>query len=411
MINLVSVMKTVIKQIHICQVVASINENTGGSANAIAYLAQALSQQNICSHLFTLDYQEHGKQTSITDVILHSYPATKLAKYVRGFQPNVSLALQKLALTELHLIHNHGLWMFPNLYARQAAMSNDLPLVISPIGMLEAWSLKNSWFKKLPAWFLYENQNLKSATAFHATSYEEAQSIRKVNLRQPIATIPNGVHLPNLSNKPNREVLVNIFPELADKKWLVFLSRIHPKKGLDNLLLVWKTLANQFPDWHLIIAGPDLIGYQAELEQMTAELGLGQKTTFTGMLSGQYKASALSNADLFVLPTHSENFGIAIAESLSYGVPVVTTKGAPWQDLEHYGCGWWIDDTQQALADALVEGMEMSSQERQIMGLKGRSLVETKYAWDAIAKEMASVYQWILDGGEPPSCVKFYGFE
>lgn len=409
--NIVFAMKTFLKEVQICQVVASINENIGGPANSVANLAQALSEQNICSHLFTLDYPNHGKQTSIADVILHSYPATQLAKYLRGFQPNANLALQELASTEINLIHNHGLWMFPNLYARQAAIKNDLPLIISPRGMLEAWSLKNSFFKKLPAWFLYENQNLKSATAFHATCYEEENSIRKLNFRQPIAIIPNGVNLPNLSTKPSREVLVNIFPELAEKKWLLFLSRIHPKKGLDNLLLVWKTLANQFPDWHLIIAGSDLIGYQTKLEIMTAELGLGHQTTFTGMLSGQYKASALSNADLFVLPTHSENFGIAIAESLAYKVPVITTKGTPWQDLEQNGCGWWIDNTQQALTDALVEGMEMSSQERQVMGLRGRSLVETKYAWNAIAFQMASVYQWILRGEEAPSCVKFYGFE
>jgi glycosyltransferase involved in cell wall biosynthesis len=403
--------KISLKQTNICQVVSSINENVGGPAYSVANLAQALSQQNIYSHLLTLDYQEHGKQTSIANVTLHSYPATKLTKYLRGFQPHANFALQQLALTKLDIIHNHGLWMFTNLYARQAAMSNDLPLVISPRGMLEAWSLKNNWFKKLPAWFFYENQNLKSATAFHATSYEEAQSIRQLNFHQPIAIIPNGVSLSHLENQPEREVLANSFPEISNKRWLLFLSRIHPKKGLDNLLLVWQTLANRFSDWHLIIAGPDLIGYQAELELMTAELGLGQKTTFTGMLSGIHKASALGNADLFVLPTHSENFGIAIAESLAYKVPVITTKGAPWQDLESYGCGWWIDNTQQALTDALVEGMEMSSQKRQLMGLKGRSLVETKYAWNAIAFQMASVYQWILGGGSAPSCVKFYGLE
>jgi len=398
---------TIQNRYDICQVVASINENVGGPAYSVANLAQALSQQNIYSHLFTLDYQHHGKQTSIEDVILHSYPATGIAKYLRGFQPNASLALQELAATKLDLIHNHGLWMFPNLYARQAALRNHLPLVISPRGMLEPWSLKNSRLKKLPAWFLYEQQNLKSATAFHATSHEEAQSIRKLNFRQPIAIIPNGVNLPNLSSQHSREVLVKLFPELTEKKWLLFLSRIHPKKGLDNLIFVWKTLCNKFPDWHLVIAGSDLIGYQAKLELMTAELGLKQNITFTGMLSGQHKASALSNADLFVLPTHSENFGIVIAESLAYKVPVVTTKETPWQDLERYRCGWWIEDTKQALTDALVEGMEMLPQDRKVMGLRGRDLVETKYAWGASAKHMAGVYQWILGGGATPSCVKF----
>ncbi|WYL99579.1 MAG: glycosyltransferase [Gloeotrichia echinulata CP02] len=402
-------MKTVLQQAYVCHVVANINENSGGPAYSVTNLAQALSVQGISPHLFTLDYQGHGKQVSTTNVNLHSYTATKLAKYLRGFQPSASHALQKLAATELDLIHNHGLWMFPNLYARQAATRNNLPLLISPRGMLEAWSLRNSWLKKLPAWFLYEQQNLQKAIAFHATSKEEAKSLRQLNFRQPIAVIPNGVSIPNLDTQPSREVLCSLFPELTAKKWLLFLSRIHPKKGLDNLLLVWKTLVKQFPDWHLVIAGPDLIGYQAKLEELTATLQLQSQVTFTGMLSGEQKASALSNADLFILPTHSENFGIAIAESLAYGVPVITTKGAPWQDLETYGCGWWIENNQQGLRNALVDAIEMSGSERQAMGVKGRNLVDTKYSWNAIAKDMASVYHWILSGGEPPSCVQFYG--
>lgn len=399
-------MKTHTQQLRICQVVASINEVVGGPAYSVTNLAQSLSEQGIFSHLFTLDYQNAGKQVPTKNVQLHSYTATKLARYFRGFQPSAGYALQQIASSELDLIHNHGLWMFPNLYARQAAVKNKLPLVISPRGMLESWSLKNSWFKKLPAWYLYEQQNLKKAIAFHATSEEEAQSIRKLNFHQPIALIPNGVSLPELSNLPSREVLFSNFPELTHKKWLLFLSRIHHKKGIDNLLIVWKKLVSQFPDWHLIIAGPDLIGYQAKLQELTAELELQPQVTFTGMLSGEQKASALCNADLFVLPTHSENFGIAIAESLAYRVPVITTKGAPWKDLETYGCGWWIEDNQQALIDALIEAMKMPDSQRQAMGLKGRNLVETKYSWNAIAQDMVSVYHWVLNGGTLPSCIQ-----
>lgn len=396
-----------VNQLSVCQVVASINENVGGTSFAVTNLAQSLSEQNISSHIFTLDYYWEGKQISTKNVKLHSLTATKIAKYFRGWQPIASYELSKLAATELDLIHNHGLWMFPNMYARQAAVRNRIPLVISPEGMLESWSLNNSWYKKMPAWLLYERQNLNSATAFQATSAEEVNSIRKLGYKQPIALIPNGVHIPTINEQANREVLSQNFPELSDKKWLLFLSRIHPKKGLDNLLYVWQSLANCFPEWHLIIAGSDLIGYQSELELLVDKLQLRQQVTFTGMLSGQLKYSALTNADLFVLPTHSENFGIAIAESLAYGVPVVTTKGAPWQELETYNCGWWIEDNQPALAIALAEAMKMSAQERQQMGSRGKNLVQAKYSWKAIAKDMASFYHWILNGGEPPSCMKF----
>lgn len=391
----------------VCHVVASINEQTGGPAVSVTSLTEALSQKGINSHLFTLDYQKRGRQATAAGVKLHSYPATQISFYLRGFQPKANRDLQQLASTELDLIHNHGLWMFPNLYARQAAVKNQLPLLISPRGMLETWSLKRSQLKKQLAWFLYEQKNTINAHTLHATSVEEVNSIRRLSFRKPIALIPNGVHIPDFSKKACREILLQSFPELAEKKWMLFLSRIHPKKGLDNLLQVWQKLATKFPDWHLVIAGPNLIGYQAQLQSLTVELALEKRVTFTGMLSGERKEAALWNADLFVLPTHSENFGIAVAEALAHAVPVVTTKGAPWQELSTYQCGWWIDNNQQALASALAEGMQMSSQERQSMGLNGRKLVETKYSWDSMAKEMASVYHWILGGGTPPSCVQF----
>lgn len=391
---------------HICHVVASINEEVGGPAYSVTHLAQALSEQHIFPHLFTLDYQKVGEQLSTNGVKLHSYTATFVARYLRGFQPSAYRNLKQLASTEIDLIHNHGLWMFPNIYARQAALVNHLPLVISPRGMLEYWSLKNSWQKKRLAWILYERKNLKSATAFHATSYEEVQSIRRLGYQQPIALIPNGITIPSLDNLPSREILSQAFPKLENPKWLLFLSRLHPKKGIDNLLYAWQSLINQFPNWHLIIAGPDLIGYRAKLESLTTQLNLTEKVTFTGMLSGEQKIAALSQSDLFVLPTHSENFGIAITESLAYGVPVITTKGAPWKDLVNYDCGWWIDDDQNALKEALLEAMKLSNQQRQEMGFRGRRMVDKKYSWDVIAEEMSKVYHWILGEGDYPSCIQ-----
>lgn len=295
--------------------------------------------------------------------------------------------------------------MFPNLYARQAAKRNQLPLVISPRGMLEAWSLNRSQLQKRVAWCLYEKENLLNATAFHATSIDELHSIRRLGFTQPIALIPNGVSVPSLTQIPPRDALTRRFPELANKRWLLFLSRLHPKKGLDTLLRVWQTLHAQFPDWHLVIAGPDLIGYQANLIDLTVQLNLQHRVTFTGMLSGNDKAIALSHAQLMVLPSHSENFGIAIAEALAYAVPVITTKGTPWQDLHKYDCGWWIENNAQTLANTLIEAMQLSDWERRSKGQNGRQWMIEQYSWSAIAQSMSKVYQWILSGGNPPASV------
>ncbi|WP_413167497.1 glycosyltransferase [Capilliphycus salinus ALCB114379] len=393
--------------LRICQVVASINEHTGGPAFAVTSLAEVLANQGICSYLFTLDYQECGQQVTASGVKLHSYHANRITRYIRGFHPLASRALGELAASELDLIHNHGLWMFPNLYARQSALKYHLPLVISTHGMLNSWSLKFNHFKKCIAWLLYESKNLSSATVFHATSFEEFLAIRSLGFKQPIAIIPNGVEVENQILKSERERLVQDFSELKDKKWLLFMSRIHPKKGLENLILTWKIISGIFDDWHLVIAGPDTLGYQKKLEILAAELCLQERVTFTGMLSAQKKKIALSNANLFVLPTYSENFGIAIAEALAYGVPVITTKGAPWEDLLTYDCGWWIENTRSQLAGALTEAMQLSDREREAMGLRGRDLVKTKYSWDSIAQQMSQVYQWIFRGYDPPNCIHF----
>jgi glycosyltransferase involved in cell wall biosynthesis len=400
-------MKNLNNQIKVCQVVDSINQNVGGPANSVTNLAQYLSKNDINSQIFTINYQDLGNQLTTFNVKIHSYPGTKLTKYLNGFQPRASHALNQLAKNELDIVHNHGLWLFSNIYARKAAVKNNVPFLISTRGMLESWSLKNNWFKKIPAWLLYEWKNLDSVSVFHATSEEEVRSIRRLNFRQPIALIPNGVVLPEFKNIPSQEILINSFPEIRDKKWLLFLSRVHPKKGVDNLIHVWKNLVKQFPDWHLIIAGPSQNTYQTKLEKLTNEFNLQEHITFTGMLTDEIKASALGNAQLFVLPSHSENFGIAIAESLAYMVPVITTWETPWKDLELYNCGWWIRNNNHALMYALKTAMELSDKERREMGIRGRYLVETKYSWDTVAQEMSNVYRWILNNDAPPDCLRF----
>lgn len=396
-----------LSKIKSCQVVASINEDIGGPAYSVSSLANSLCNQSIDSSLFTLDYKDLGRQITSEKVHLYSPIATFTARHLRGYQPSAKLTLQKLAKDTVDLIHNHGLWMFQNIYARQVAEKNKLPLIISPRGMLEHWSLNNGKLKKQIAWLLYEKRNLDFSTAFHATSYEELLSIRKLGFKQPVAVIPNGVHLPDLQIKPSRLILEKQYPVLRGKYWLLFLSRIHPKKGLSNLLNAWSKLSKKSKDWHLIIAGSDLNGYQAELKKMTDAFGLSQSVTFTGMLSGTNKICALANSELFILPSYSENFGIAIAEALSYQIPVITTTGTPWKDVEEYRCGYRISPNTQEIERTLAEALNLSKYERKKMGIRGQELIKEKYSWNIVSKNMASVYKWILYGGDVPNCIFF----
>jgi glycosyltransferase involved in cell wall biosynthesis len=263
--------------------------------------------------------------------------------------------------------------------------------------MLEPWAINNSKWKKKLAWMLYQKKDLKRVTAFHATAESEAESIRRLGFKQPIAVIPNGVELPEL----NQSSVIN--HQISDKKTALFLSRINPKKGLPMLLDVWRKLAPE--NWRLVIAGNDDSNHLPVLERKIAELGLSDQVEIVGPLFGVDKEAAFHNADLFVLPSYSENFGIVVTEALGYHVPVLTTTGCPWQELETHDCGWWVDPTPEGVLAGLQQALMATPDRLSEMGMRGRKLVEEKYQWPGIAERMAAFYEWLINGGKQPEFV------
>ena len=181
------------------------------------------------------------------------------------------------------------------------------------------------------------------------------------------------------------------------------MSRLHPKKGLLNLI---EALAISLPDsWEVIIAGPDEENHRHEVECAVRRTQLTNKVTFLGPVDDGKKWAIYQSADLFVLPSFSENFGIVVAEALASGVPVITTIGTPWQELETHNCGWWIDIGVEPLAEALQIAMSLTDEERLRMGQNGRRLIEQKYNWSDVADKMITVYQWVLGQGSKPNCI------
>jgi glycosyltransferase involved in cell wall biosynthesis len=393
-------------EIKVCQVIDSINEETGGPAYAITNLSDSVSALGIESHIITHNYPHLGPQVTINGgSIVHSYVANKIVKKLNGFLPATKNSLSVLAMKPLDIIHNHGLWLFINMYARQVAVSNNIPLVISPHGTLLHEAMKYSKLKKKIAWLTFEKKNLSSANIFHATSENEVHSIRNFGFTQPIALIPDGVNLPDLNTIPSRTLVTNIFPELSNKKWVLYLGRLHSVKRIDRLLEAWHTVSILNPEWHLLVAGPSEGNCKKESLNTVETMNLGKSVTFSGAVSGDLKASMLGHADLFVLPSDSENFGISIAESLSYEVPVITTKGTPWQELHTHNCGWWVEKNVDSLSNALIEGMNTSDSDRKTMGINGRNLIKSKYSWDVVGRSMFHVYEWLANGGDTPDCL------
>jgi len=239
----------------------------------------------------------------------------------------------KAALAEaarrVDVIHTNSLWMMPNVYPALAVAGTNCRLVISPRATLSEWALNRArWRKKLIGWW-GQHRALREAHCLHATAEEELNECRRLGLTNPVAIIPNGLDCPAPPSGKD---------DSGERK-LLFLSRIHPKKGIDQLLRAWKRLEGEFPEWQMNIAGPDQHEFAGEMKSLVAELGL-QRVTFLGEVTGAKKEQVFRETDLFVLPTHNENFGIAVAEALAHGVPAVVSTGAPWSGLQNERCGW-----------------------------------------------------------------------
>jgi glycosyltransferase involved in cell wall biosynthesis len=310
-----------------------------------------------------------------------------------SFSPGLKARLAALG-ANADLIHDHGLWLpFNNAVSRIAHRENRL-LVVSPRGMLDDWALKYRGWKKRLAWTTYQGLNLQRARAFSVTSNREAEAIRRLGLKQPVGVIPNGIALPANVIRSTRS---------NTTRRVVFMSRLHPKKGLLDLVHAWKAAA--LPNWELVIAGPDEGGYQRQIEVAIASTGLAASVHLLGPVEGAEKESLLSGADLFVLPSYSENFGIVIGEALSYGVPVIATDVTPWKALREDRCGWWIATGVPPLADALTAAMAMSDEQRVEMGKRGRELIERRFSWSVMGQQHLAFYDWLLHRADRPGFV------
>ena len=236
------------------------------------------------------------------------------------------------------------------------------------------------------------------ADCLHATSEREYEDIRAAGLRgQPVCVIPNGIDVSRMKSKPTKLT--------ARGRVVLFLGRIHPVKGVDILLRAWAAVGHKFPEWELRIAGADNNGYLARMQTLAEDLKL-ERVIFCGPLYGNAKQAAYREADLYVLPTHTENFGVTVAESLASGTPAIVTKGAPWNGLEEHRAGWWIDIGIDPLVCCLEEAMSRSSGELASMGGAGREWMMKDFSWPKIGQMMHLTYEWLLYGGETPAWVR-----
>jgi len=293
------------------------------------------------------------------------------------------------------IVHLHGIWDLRLHSCAVACRKNNIPYVIAPRGMLEPWSLKQKWLKKRIARFLYQDFDLKCAAALHATAESEAAHFKDLGFINRCVVSANAV------NVPNRK-LIHVNKKRSEYRRVLLVSRMHPKKGVMELVECWNVLRPAGWVCELVYTrnGHFEREYEMQVKKRVGQLGLSKSFIFTGPLDDEEKWKAYERGDIFVLPSYSENFGIVVAEALYAGLPVLTTKGTPWGNLESECCGRWVDVGGNQLLNALREMLILSEQQRSEMGMRGRMLVERKYTWRAVARTMMEGYQSIMKSGE-----------
>jgi len=403
-----------------------VSRKAGGLFEAVSCLVQSQHQQGMDVKVFGLwdEFAETDlkawKPVPVTAVKL-SWPklmgrSPQLFDELQAFGPDIS--------------HTHGLWLYSSIATKNYSLGRSRPYLISPHGMLDPWALKNSRWKKLIAYWLFEREHLRRARCFRALCASEAHSIRQLQLKNDIAVIPNGVDLPAESIPPAPPWKDALEP---GEKVLLFLSRIHPKKGLVNLLKAWEKVLKsenengESDKWILAIAGWDQGGHELELKQLATELGLawtdirecgtasnsGPKNAsptpcsviFLGPQFDEAKDACYYYCDAFVLPSFSEGLPMVVLESWANSKPVIMTPECNLPEGFAAGAALKTEANETSLVAGLNELRSMTTEDRLAMGSCGRDLVLKRFTWTQVANQMQAVHLWILGGGTKPDCV------
>lgn len=284
------------------------------------------------------------------------------------------------------LIHVNCCWLPSCALVQQMAQKCNLKVVLTPHGMLEPWIIKRHyWTRKLPALLLYQKAAIQNADCLQATAESEKENLLKLGYNSNIKIVKLGIDAESITMRTSWK----------KNKQILFLSRVHVKKGINYLIDAVDVLQKEFQGYKILVAGEGDADYIATLKQQIAGKGLQEIIQLIGGVYGDTKWKLFQTSDFFVLPTNSENFGLAIAESLASGTPVITTVGTPWYDLNTSNAGAWIEIGTQPLVDTLRRFLSLSDEELEIMGKNGRKLIENKYSAKVMAEEMMEVYQTI----------------
>ncbi|MDR0603895.1 MAG: glycosyltransferase [Bacteroidales bacterium] len=367
--------------------IPSIDHSSGGTSTHMQLLAKELGKL-VELHVVTHRSQrpvtiENAQIHYLSDSLLQFYSAKKQwQKLLKDIRPD--------------MVHINGCWNPLCAYTQMWAQQSGYKAILIPHGMLEPWIIqRHHWTRKVPALYLYQKKAVQTANYIHSTAESEKQNLLQLGYNDKICIIPYGIELKNTSIKSSWE----------KTKTILYLSRIHPKKGIELLIDAVTQIRDVLTGYKIIIAGEGDAPYVQSLKNRIQEQNTENIFDFVGGVYGEKKWTLFHDADVFILPTYSENGGIVVIEALASGTPAIVSKGAPWQELNTHRCGWWIDNDVNTIAQTLKEAIALPEEEYRQMGIRGRELIKENYSIEIVAQKMKQLYEWILGQAEKPEFV------
>ena len=319
------------------------------------------------------------------------------------YSPKLTRELD-LQIKDIDIVHIHEVWDFPQLTAARMAIKHKTPYIWAPRASLEPWRIRyKGWKKRLYLW-LFGNNILHHAACMHAVSAAETEGFRQLGFRGSSVVVNNGIDPGEFALLPGTAAAEQLWPGIMNKRVVLFLSRISPEKGIDQLILAWEALSknDRYAETLLVLAGPDDRGYKRQVEDTLKMLGVSDRVLLTGMVSGKDKLALISRADIYVLPSYSEGFSNSILENLAAAKPVLITPGCNFPEVVAAGAGLCVEPSCDQLIGGLEHLLNMSDDELEAMGQRGRRMILDNYTWETAARKLITVYQAIIKGEEIP---------
>lgn len=392
----------------ILHVIPTMSARYGGPAKACREMSAALADRGHHVEIYTTNYDGFSGyiEPSVEplsdqhpEVRIHTFPVDLPPDYFRISRP-MARALSS-TIRQFDVVHIHSLYLFTTLAAGFYARRHGVPIILRPHGSLDPYIYPRHRGRKFVIETLYQNYLFKRANAVHYTTTEERELATPYTFDRPSFVVPLGLNIDDYRPLPPRGTFRERFPETRDKVILLFLSRINFKKGLDILAKAYGTIAKQRDDIHLVIAGPDNESFKPKVESMLRQAGVHDRTTFTGMLVGDDKLAALNDADLFTLPSYTENFGISVIEALACGLPVVISDRVNiWREIKEGGGGEVEPPDPDRFAGRIMD-MLADRDRLKSYSERGIETVSTLFDWPTIGQRLEDAYQAVADGRSP----------